>query len=337
MGRRSIFADVVENNIIEKRRIDDKIYTSECVQGRDSMSLFFYFRQSHNMNYRYKIYAFFYDKEQDIDYNYINRELIVWIIYKLIFGGISVSVSDISFSIITPVLNGEKTISRTIESVINQSVLPIEYFIIDGGSKDKTVEIAESYMERFRNRNIKYFVVSENDDGMYDALNKGIKLANGRFIGSINADDWYENNALEEVLHKYEEERFDIVWSDLRIIGLKNPLIKKAKVGRLWTTMHFCHPSMFCKREVLIEIPYINMNMDDDFDFILRANKKGVKITVINKILANYSYGGMSTKLGCGEMRKRIKMKYKTYIRNGYSSFYWFYCVGIEIIKSIMH
>ena len=102
----------------------------------------------------------------------------------------------IKFSIITPCYNSEKTIKRTIESVVNQSYKNIEYILIDGGSKDKTVEIIQEYQSKYP-KLIKY--ISEKDSGIYDAMNKGIKLATGDIVGIVNSDDYYELDALKNI------------------------------------------------------------------------------------------------------------------------------------------
>ena len=94
-------------------------------------------------------------------------------------------------TIITVSYNSEATISRTIESVLMQEYRPLEYLVIDGDSKDKTVAIANSYGDRFRERGISFRIVSEPDKGIYDAMNKGIALATGEVIGILNSDDRY--------------------------------------------------------------------------------------------------------------------------------------------------
>lgn len=237
-------------------------------------------------------------------------------------------------TIITVAYNAESTISRTIESVLGQTYNEIEYFIIDGKSTDKTVEIAESYQDRFYNgKSLR--IISEPDNGMYDALNKGIKMASGTIVGNINADDWYEPCAVEEMVRLYEQRKYDIAWADLRIHKGKISFIKKAKLGKLWTTAHFCHPTMFATKDTLIKFPYLSENMDDDFDMVLRANKGNANIRVLNHVLANYSLGGMSTKKSLKDVLKRAKMKYETYVRNGYSKLYLPYCVAVECVKYV--
>lgn len=239
-------------------------------------------------------------------------------------------------TIITVCFNAEKTIGRTLQSVLKQTYEEIEYIVIDGKSSDNTVEIAHSYQIPMDNKGIKYRVISEPDNGMYDALNKGVRLSAGELIGNINGDDWYEENAISEMVALYEREQYDIAWSDLLIHKKNGCFTKKAKVGKIWTTAHFCHPTMFARKEILSKYPYLSQHMDDDFDMVLRANNDGVKFAVLNKTLANYTFGGMSTQKSLNNMFQRIKMKYSTYVRNGYSRLYWFYCVAVETAKYVV-
>ncbi len=246
--------------------------------------------------------------------------------------------SDIKVSIITPAFNSEKTISRTIESVLNQDYPYVEYIIVDGGSEDKTVEIAENYKTSFEKKNYKYIILSEADKGMYDALNKGIRLATGFLIGNINADDKYYPDTISKMVSLYNNNKgYDVAWADIKILRNGKPIIKKAAVKKIFTTSHFCHPTMFAKKKVLLKYPYALRGMDDDFDFILRVHKAGLKILTYNgKPLADYSLGGMSTKKSIKLCISRIKMKYGTYRRNGYCPLYFFYCILIEAVKYIL-
>ncbi|MDO4190908.1 MAG: glycosyltransferase, partial [Bacteroidales bacterium] len=100
-------------------------------------------------------------------------------------------------SIITVCFNAEKTIEQTIQSVINQTYSNIEYIIIDGKSTDSTLNIVSKYKDNIAT------IISEPDNGIYDAMNKGIKLSSGELIGIINADDWYEKDAVKIMVNKY--------------------------------------------------------------------------------------------------------------------------------------
>ena len=243
--------------------------------------------------------------------------------------------NDMLVTIITVTFNSATTVSRTIESVLNQTYRDIEYFIVDGLSSDRTVDIAHSYEKAFQSKGMRYRVISEKDKGMYDALNKGAKLASGVLIGQINSDDWYEPNAVMEMVDLYNREHYDIAWADLRIKRAKGDIVKKAGIGRIWTTATFCHPSMFSRKEVLQRFPYAVSQMDDDFDMVTRAYKAGVKFSILNKIIANYTIGGMSTQKDLKKMCERINMKYQTYRKNDFSRLYWFYCVAVEFAKYI--
>ncbi|MBQ8474929.1 MAG: glycosyltransferase [Clostridia bacterium] len=239
-------------------------------------------------------------------------------------------------SIVTVSFNSEKTIARTIESVLNQTYTNIEYIIMDGNSKDKTVEVAHSYDEAFAAKGIPFTVVSEPDKGMYDALNKAIALAKGEIVGGINSDDYYEPDAVEKMVALYEKEHYDAAWGDLRVFTATGEMRKTAKVGKLWTTTHWCHPSMFATKAVLTEFPYACENMYDDFDFITRVYIAGKKICTINEIIANFTFGGMSTKKSFKEAMERVNITYGIYRKHGMSRLYWFHRVALEMAKLIL-
>lgn len=240
-------------------------------------------------------------------------------------------------SIITVAYNSESTIAKTIESVLNQTYSNIEYIIVDGASKDGTVKIAESYLEKFNSINGKTLrIISEPDKGMYDALNKGAKMATGEIVGQINADDWYEPDAVEKMVRVYEKENYDVAWGNLRVHKPSGEMIKYAKIGKLWTTSGWCHPAMFSKRTVLIEFPYALENMYDDFEFATRVHLAKKKICTVNEIISNFNFGGMSTKKNLKETMKRVELSYGIYKKHGMSKFYWFHRFAMEMAKYIL-
>lgn len=241
-------------------------------------------------------------------------------------------------TVLSVAFNSEATIARTIESVLNQTYSNIEYIIVDGVSKDKTVEVAKSYAKAFEEREGRSLrIISEPDKGMYDALNKGVKMAHGEIIGSINTDDWYEPTAVEKMAALFMRDHYDVAWGDLRIIKRTGNLIKKARVGKaLWTTVGFCHPSMFATKAVLTEFPYACESMYDDFDFITRVYLAKLKISWLNVIIANYTFGGMSNRKNLNEAWKRVKIRYHVYRKNRMSRLYWLHCFGIEMAKYVL-
>lgn len=240
-------------------------------------------------------------------------------------------------SIISVAFNSGATISKTIESVLNQTYPEIEYIIVDGASKDHTVEIAKRYEEQFREKGWKYVIVTEPDKGMYDGLNKGAKLAHGELVGQINTDDWYEHDAVETMVKLYEKEKYDAAWGSIRMCG-KKTWIKHAKIGKLWTTSGWCHPGMFSKKETLLAFPYPLESMYDDFDYITAVRQAGKKIVTTDTVISNFAFGegGMSTKKSLKEVKKRVDITYGIYKKYGMSKFYWFYRWAYELVKYMM-
>lgn len=240
-------------------------------------------------------------------------------------------------TILTVSYNSEKTISRTIEAVLNQTYQNIEYIIIDGASKDNTVQVAKSYQEKFDSTlGRSLLVISEPDKGMYDALNKGAKFAHGMLIGQTNADDWYEPDAVETMVKLYKKQHYDVAWGSIRIKKPSGDMIKHAKIGRLWTTSGWCHPAMFSKREILVNHPYVCESMYDDFDYITTIKEEGKKIVTIDRVISNFSFGGMSTKKSLKAVKERVGIMYRIYRKHGLSRLYWFQRMAIEIAKYVL-
>lgn len=240
-------------------------------------------------------------------------------------------------TILTVAFNSEETIARTIESILSQTYENIEYIIVDGKSIDRTVEVAQTYKEQFEIEKGRVFrIISEPDRGMYDALNKGVRMATGEIIGSINADDWYEPNAVEMMVSNYEKDHYDVAWGSINVKKASGDMIKHAHIGKMWTTTGWCHPAMFAKKEILTEFPYACESMYDDFDFITRVYKARKKICTYDVVISNFSFGGMSTKKCWKDTRKRINIKYRIYRKHGMSRLYWFHCVGMEMAKYIL-
>ena len=155
-------------------------------------------------------------------------------------------------SIITVSFNSAKTIADTIESVLSQEFPQIEYIIVDGDSKDGTVEIIKQYQDRISHW------VSEKDQGMYDAMNKGMAMATGDVIGILNSDDVYMNTqVVSELMELMQSKRAQVVFADLILVDQDNP----QKVLRYYDSGHFhpnkfkygwmpAHPTVFVKREL---------------------------------------------------------------------------------------
>lgn len=237
-------------------------------------------------------------------------------------------------SIVTVCYNSENTIKDTIESVLNQTYTNIEYIIVDGLSNDTTVKIIKSYESKFLEKGIKYEWISERDNGIYDAMNKGIIKSTGDIVGIINSDDWYEKDAIEKVVIKYNQDNFDMVYGDLRIIGKNKNYIKKAKLKKIISTRYWNHPTTFIKRKVYEKNFYKLESINDDLDLMLKIRKnKDLKVVVINEILANFRLGGVSNIKSLKRAIKSIKNRNNIYKNNGYSKLYYLDNFIIEMIK----
>lgn len=223
-------------------------------------------------------------------------------------------------SIITACFNSQETIQQTINSVYNQSYKNIEYIIIDGMSSDKTVQIIKNNEERMVARGIKYKWISEKDCGIYDAFNKGIRLANGELIGIINSDDWYEDDAIIDVIEQYDDAT-DIYHGILKVFD-NQKLIKILMTfsDDLDRGEMIQHPTCFIKKTLYSQLDFYNTNYKSasDLEFMLRAKKVNVKFKPIFKILANFSIGGISSSQISSYETLKIRFKYGIISKNKY-------------------
>lgn len=241
-------------------------------------------------------------------------------------------------SIITVCYNSENTVRKAIESVLNQTYPHIEYTIVDGLSKDNTVAVAREYEEQFRQKGYTYRIVSEKDKGIYDAMNKGIRMAGGELVGMINSDDWYEPIAVETAVKAYEETNFDIFYADINLIREDGSvLVKHSKLDRIPSSRHWNHPTTFITKKAYEEQGlYRNETVYDDLDLVLRMRRAGKKFCIKNIVLANFKTGGVSNEKSVKKCLQRCNARYRAYRNNGYSPLYIFECVAMEFAKLIL-
>ncbi|MGL5057390.1 MAG: glycosyltransferase family 2 protein [Fusobacteriaceae bacterium] len=219
---------------------------------------------------------------------------------------------QIKVSIVTVCYNSEKTILDTLNSMINQTYKNIEYIIIDGASKDSTLTIIKEMEDQIIKNTTKFTLISEKDQGLWDAMDKGISMATGDIVGMINSDDWYENIALEKVVEAYNSQNFDMFYSDLRIIKGKKVFVKKAKIKKILSSRHWNHPTTFLKREIYKSFKY-DKRQCPDLELLLLMRKNNKKVEVLNEILANFRYGGVSTNLSFEQYITNLKRRLKAY------------------------
>ena len=230
---------------------------------------------------------------------------------------------QVKISIVTATFNSAQTVEDTLRSVLEQTYPPYEYVIADGMSTDDTLKITESFAPKFEEKGIKFTVISEKDDGMYDAMNKGIRLCTGDLIGIINSDDWYETDALMTVANTYEEEPFDLFYADLRLVRPDGvSFIKHSRNRRYATSRDWNHPTTFIAKAVYDKNPYKTDSIHDDYDLILRIRREDIRIKVVRKVLANFRMNGVSHTRSISAAISSVKDKYRIYRRNGYSRIY---------------
>lgn len=249
-------------------------------------------------------------------------------------------------SIITIAYNSEKGIGRTIESVLGQTCLEnktfgaieIEYLIIDGKSKDKTVAVAESYRKEAEEKGVDYRILSEPDGGIYDAMNKGIRMATGDVIGILNSEDWYESDTLETVADTFAKQNCELMFANIRMHKLDgSSFVKKARLRRFQTSRDWNHPTTFVRADIYKQNPFRDLGIHDDYGFFLQMRKQNRHIVVVDKVLANFCMGGASNHKSLKAAKKRIMDRYKYCYRiNGYSRWYLVECVVIEAAKMVL-
>jgi len=241
-------------------------------------------------------------------------------------------------SIITIAYNSENCIAPTIESVLGQTCADIEYWIIDGNSKDGTVKLAETYREKLETKGIDYHVLSEPDGGIYDAMNKGIRLATGEIIGLLNSGDWYEPDTVETVIRTFAEKQCELMFANIRMYKTDgSSFVKKAKLRNFQTSRDWNHPTTFVRADIYKENPFRDLGIHDDYGFFLQMRRQNRKIVTVDKVLANFRMGGASNHKSLKAAVSRIRDRYQYCYRiNGYSRWYLIECVAIEAAKMIL-
>ena len=206
-------------------------------------------------------------------------------------------------SIITVVLNGVHTIARNLDSIASQRNphVEIEHIVIDGGSTDGTLEFLRRHQDQIE------ILVCEPDEGLYDAMNKGIRLATGDIIGILNADDYYANyHVLSDIDQIFTSKKVDAVFGDLEYFHQRREFIPI----RRYRSSHFqpsklskglmpAHPTLFLRKSVYERFGLFKpeYKIAGDFDFVARIFKDGLlKYIYVPRILTRMQSGGMSTK-----------------------------------------
>ena len=201
-------------------------------------------------------------------------------------------------SVVTVTFNAAQCIAETIESVLSQTYRDFEYIFIDGQSTDATVSIIESYRGFFETKGIPYFVVSEKDAGIYDAMNKGLSKASGKWIQLLNAGDCLvDENVLEDVFAA-SADTSDVLYGDTVLSD--GGYFKISKAGNLESIkcdMPFCHQSVVAKRALLLEYGFdTKYRYAADYNQLLCAYLEGKRFQYIHRLISVYDTTGVSEK-----------------------------------------
>ena len=215
------------------------------------------------------------------------------------------------FSIITVVYNGEKYLSKTIESVRKQNFKNFEYIIIDGGSTDNSVKIIKKFK-----RNIDYWV-SESDRGIYDAFNKGMRVSKGKFIGFINSDDIYRNNALKTIARYINNNpRADFIFGSVKKHWGILHGYKPHKIKYSWGFYSSHSTGFFIKKKAALKVGLYNIKYKyhADYDYfyrlIVKKKLKGI-CTKKSEVVGIFRRGGFSSKISFWKkLKEDIKIRY---------------------------
>lgn len=206
-------------------------------------------------------------------------------------------------SLITVTFNSGGTLRDTIQSVLSQTYPEIEYIIVDGLSEDSTIDIIKEYVPLFQGR-LKW--ISEKDNGLYDAMNKGFKMATGEIVGIINSDDLLtESGVIGKVIDCFEGHKdIDCVYADLYYVSQYDT----SKIVRHWITgkqrsfskgWHPAHPTFYVKREVYQKYGIFDLSFKfaADFELMLRLiEKNGIKLFYLPEPLVRMRLGGTTSK-----------------------------------------
>ena len=162
-------------------------------------------------------------------------------------------------------------------------------------------------------------------------------MSDGDVVGIINADDWYETDALAVVADAYRKAPFDLFYADIRmVLPDGRSFIKHSKDRRYATSRDWNHPTTFITKDIYRRYKYRTDNIHDDYDLILRLKKDNARVCVVNKVIANFRMNGVSHRRSIGAAINSIKIKYGIYRRNGYSRLYLFECLLVEAGKLII-
>ena len=227
-----------------------------------------------------------------------------------------------TITVITVCWNAENEIKETVKSVFQQTFDNYEYLIVDGLSTDHTILFLKEEAKK-ANKEQKVRIISEEDHGIYDAMNKGIRYAKGDWLLFLNAGDRLDtNNILDEVI-PFLDEDYDFIYGNAKYLSKEGEYIVESKpIESISIGMPFCHQCVFSKRSIMLDTEFdTQYKICADYDMFSRAYTMGSKFYRFDSVIADYRVGGFSEKhqdLMCKEI-VRIKKKNGFIKHEGYS------------------
>lgn len=221
------------------------------------------------------------------------------------------------FSIITVTYHAESVLEETILSVVSQTYHNIEYIIVDGASKDRTLSIVNKYRDKIQ------AVVSEPDKGLYDAMNKGLKMAKGEYVCFLNAGDtFHEDDTLQLIVHQLNKSNVlpDVIYGETALVDAQRHFVRMRRLQTPdtlnWKSfrqgMLVCHQAFIAKR-ALAETYDLNYRFSADFDWCIRVMKKASFLHNTRLTLIDYLDEGMTTKNRKASLKERFRIMAKHY------------------------
>ena len=223
-----------------------------------------------------------------------------------------------TFSIITVTYNAGKVLEDTIQSVISQTYRNVEYIIVDGNSKDNTLEIIGKYSKHISK------MVSEPDKGLYDAMNKGIRMATGDYLCFLNAGDkFHEKETLQQIAETLKDKDLpDVIYGETAIVDEDGNFLHMRRLStpeRLnWKSfkqgMLVCHQAFLAKRELALKYPYdMQYRFSADFDWCIRIMKEANCLHNTRLTLIDYLNEGRTTRNHKASLKERFRIMAKHY------------------------
>lgn len=231
-------------------------------------------------------------------------------------------------TVVTVVYNDAFHLEATIKSVLSQTYPNLEYIIIDGGSTDGTVEIIRKYKAKLA------FWVSEKDEGIYDAMNKGIRAAKGAWINFMNSRDlFFDPDVINEIFN-YNQADYDVIYGNV-LINYPNGFLRLAKprsLSALWQGMICSHQAVFGRSELLRKMPFdLKYKLAADFDLLYKLKQANHKFLYVDLTIAKASSDGVSD-----QARIRAIKEYYQIVRKFPTSIFCHFHYNVRLIFTIL-